>query len=305
MGRECSKAPPSGSSYLGPARDGRHADHSPMLTGAAPAVHPQLAPRIRAVNRAQSRTLLRRWLLAAARATGQESRLRALRHVVEPEASRRARRDHELFSVLCAATLHPDSNCIDVGANVGETLREIVRVAPHGRHVAFEPIPELAAKLRAAFPEVDVHAEAVGDSAATVEFVQDLDDPALSGFPRRWHQPARPRMLTVIRRRLDDVVVSNDPIALLKVDVEGAEMAALRGARKLLARFGPVLVFEHCDPAHTAELLGFLADLGYAVFDMDGSGPYDLARMLESTTSGSRSNWFARRVTAGAESAVS
>lgn len=222
--------------------------------------------------------------------------MRTVQRLLEDETGRRARRDHELFSVVCAATLSPGSNCIDVGANVGETLTEMIRLAPEGHHLAFEPIPELAADLRRSFPEVEVRAEAVGDRNAEVEFVHDLDQPAMSGLPRRWHQPARARVLSVRQRRLDDVVAADLTIALLKVDVEGAEMAVLHGARDLLARSSPTLVFEHCDPAHTSELMQFLAELRYSVFDMDGDGPYDPDRMLSSTRSASRSNWFARRV---------
>ncbi len=103
-------------------------------------------------------------------------------------------------------------------------------------------------------------------------------------------------MLTLSQGRLDDIIKRDAPVALLKIDIEGAEVAALRGARDVLAEDGPLLVFEHCDPAHTLELLGFLVDLGYAVFDMDGGGPYDPETMLASTTSASRANWFARRI---------
>ena len=37
-----------------------------------------------------------------------------------------------------------DSNCIDVGANDGQMLGEMMRLAPDGSHYAFEPIKHLA-----------------------------------------------------------------------------------------------------------------------------------------------------------------
>ena len=36
--------------------------------------------------------------------------------------------------------LKKDANCIDIGANLGHILMEIVDAAPKGKHFAFEPI---------------------------------------------------------------------------------------------------------------------------------------------------------------------
>ena len=53
---------------------------------------------------------------------------------------------------VLAGTLSAGSTYVDVGANRGQVLREAVRVAPWGRHYAFEPIPSLAQSSRASFP---------------------------------------------------------------------------------------------------------------------------------------------------------
>ena len=51
---------------------------------------------------------------------------------------------------------------------------------------------------------------------------------------------------------LDDYFDENDKVALFKIDVEGAELALLRGAERILRRQAPLLVFEcenrHCTP---------------------------------------------------------
>ena len=64
-----------------------------------------------------------------------------------------------------AFVLREDSNCIDVGANRGVILAEMCRVAPGGRHIAFEPTPIKARWLRKKFPEVQVEEVAVSDVA--------------------------------------------------------------------------------------------------------------------------------------------
>lgn len=64
--------------------------------------------------------------------------------------------DVKIAQVL-ALIARPNSNCIDVGAHRGAILSHIVRIAPLGRHVAFEPLPRFAASLRRKFPQVAVH----------------------------------------------------------------------------------------------------------------------------------------------------
>ena len=78
----------------------------------------------------------------------------------EPQAfvpmDREATDNHNL-ELLLGFTLAADAHCIDIGAHHGRFLWSIQRHAPLGRHVAFEPLPQLAAELRENFPKVDVH----------------------------------------------------------------------------------------------------------------------------------------------------
>ena len=53
--------------------------------------------------------------------------------------------DFQTFTVI-RECLRESSNCIEVGANVGQILREVVRAAPKGQRIAFEPIPGLFAQ---------------------------------------------------------------------------------------------------------------------------------------------------------------
>lgn len=39
------------------------------------------------------------------------------------------------------------SNCIDVGCHEGQVLDIFLKIAPHGNHFAFEPVPYLFEKL--------------------------------------------------------------------------------------------------------------------------------------------------------------
>jgi hypothetical protein len=103
---------------------------------------------------------------------------------------RRELRDDQGLHVVLASVLRADSSAVDVGANEGNVLRAIVALAPHGHHVAFEPIPELYDDLVARFPNVEVHRAAVADSTGTAEFIKVPDAPAYSGLRQRTDLPA-------------------------------------------------------------------------------------------------------------------
>lgn len=166
--------------------------------------------------------------------------------------------DQETVAVMRRA-MGRRSNGIDVGAHAGVFTDHLVRVAPKGRHVAFEPIPALAERLARRFPEARVHQVALGDETAVVQFRHVTHDPAYSGFSRRpWdtYDEGSVNMIPVSVRRLDDVVDPAVPVHFVKVDVEGSELALFRGAMATLQRWRPVIAFElSMDPATNYDLL--------------------------------------------------
>jgi FkbM family methyltransferase len=161
-------------------------------------------------------------------------------------AEMNARYDHETAEVM-ARVLTPESTCLDIGAHAGGILRVMLRHAPRGRHVAFEPLPNFAAQLRSAFPEVQVREIALADTSGPHTFEYVVSNPGLSGLRRRTYE--RPdeeiRTITVQTARLDDVVPAPQPVALVKVDVEGAELQVFRGGVATLTRCRPFIIFEH------------------------------------------------------------
>lgn len=198
--------------------------------------------------------------------------------------SRREARDRHAMSVLLATTLARDAHTVDVGAHSGAVLREIVRIAPAGRHIAYEPIPELSAQLASEFPTVTVRTAALSDQTGTASFVLVDSAPEFSGLRERaYHGQAdvRKHEITVRTERLDDVLPKGFAPDLIKIDVEGAEMLVLRGAEQTIRRFRPRIVFEHgigasehygTHPTDVHDLI--VSELGMRIFDLDGTGPY-------------------------------
>ncbi|MCI0559212.1 MAG: FkbM family methyltransferase [Nitrososphaera sp.] len=142
--------------------------------------------------------------------------------------------------------LKRDSNCIDIGANVGHILREIIKAAPDGQHIAFEPLPALFNHLQKKYGnEVRLFNCALANREGQAEFYYYKDSPALSGLKERKNLGEhRIVKLKVETRTLDDVISSNRPVDLIKIDVEGAELSVLQGAIETLKRNRPMVLFE-------------------------------------------------------------
>jgi FkbM family methyltransferase len=221
------------------------------------------------------------------------------------EALRRDGADTGHMRRLLAFALTTDANCIDVGAHRGSILREMLRVAPAGHHIAFEPLPNLAALLTDAFPEVEVHQAALSNHTGhtTFEHVHGVAE-GCSGFLMCTAPTGYANEVEEITVRLETLDGSLDPDyqpQLIKIDVEGAELQVLQGALETLSRHQPIVVFEHAfaacnaygtEPADVYRLLREAA--GLRIFDLDGSGPYELGQFERSSRVGERVNYVAR-----------
>lgn len=199
--------------------------------------------------------------------------------------ARQELREQIAMGAVLAATLRQDGTYVDVGTNRGQVLAEAVRVAPQGRHLAFEPIPELAAEVERAFPAVECRRLAMGQESGQAEFCHFRALDGWSGLrrnPEISDERGRPEYLTVTVSTLDEELEDRWP-SVLKIDVEGAELQVLRGGRAVIARARPVIVFEHTE---AARLYGgepgapwdVLDELGYRVFSLTGDGPFSRER---------------------------
>ncbi|HUT50504.1 MAG TPA: FkbM family methyltransferase [Alphaproteobacteria bacterium] len=178
--------------------------------------------------------------------------------------------------------LRPGMTVIDAGANVGEiTLLAAKRVAPDGVVVAFEPVREIADTLSA-------NLAANGFSHAVVRMMALSD--AEGALPiYRAREPIRDGSIndgmgslfigdrdlveagTIPVSTLDHQVAELGlaKVDVIKMDIEGAELPALRGAEAVLRRDRPVLIVEVQEETARAagyaavDLFAYLARLGY------------------------------------------
>ncbi|MDP1623081.1 MAG: FkbM family methyltransferase [Bacteroidales bacterium] len=146
-------------------------------------------------------------------------------------------------------SLKPYSNCIDIGCHKGEILDLMIKWAPHGRKIGFEPIPELYHLLASKYstdPNVTIRPIALYDQTGTTTFQHVLSAPAYSGIKIRKYDGKHVNIeqITVDTALLDDVIPDDLPVDFIKVDVEGAEFRVLKGAINTLRRCKPVIIFE-------------------------------------------------------------
>jgi FkbM family methyltransferase len=241
----------------------------------------------------------RQTALHTARRLGVEPQLRHLQDTLESKGVRRDRRDGRHLRVLLAGVLAPDASCVDVGANLGVVLDDFVRCAPEGRHVAYEPLPELAADLARRYPEVDVRNAAVSDHRGTATFFRDPAAHSQSSLSVLDRAPGELEELEVELVDLDSSLPPDMAPALLKIDVEGAEEQVLRGARETLRRHRPVVVLEHGAGARffgtrSETIHELLSEAGLRVYDVDGQGPYTAAAFAARVSRGDLWTFLAR-----------
>jgi FkbM family methyltransferase len=177
--------------------------------------------------------------------------------------------DPELFSAA-STVIRPGDRIWDVGANLGLFSAIASSLSkPTGNVLAIEPDPELLNLLSktAQGAEFDVLPLAISDRPGMVNFVLARTNRAcnhLQGFGSTQTGGARGE-LRVLAVNLDWLSHYYLPPTVLKLDVEGAEIPAVRGAEQVLSR-RPRLIFE-VRPENREALGDMLTPLGYKFYD--------------------------------------
>jgi FkbM family methyltransferase len=140
--------------------------------------------------------------------------------------------------------LRCDSSCIDVGAHLGSQLSVMMRLAPLGRHIAFEPVPYKARWLRRKFPEVEVKEMALSARRGQVTFFVNSTRSGYSSLRPHADVGDQLQEITVEQGRLDDVVGTKRRFDFIKIDVEGGELRVLEGASGLIDCWRPTILLE-------------------------------------------------------------
>ena len=191
-------------------------------------------------------------------------------------------------------------NVVDIGANVGWYALHFARlVGPAGgRVLSFEPVPSTYAVLRRncelnrECEWIELHNLGLSDTPgrATFSIPQGTGSVAASG---RAIKPEETNATVEVELATLDDVLDASPrgaISLVKCDVEGAEIFALRGAVRMLERDRPVLALEMLRKwtavydYHPNDIIDLLAPFGYRCWAIEGGELAAIDRVTEETT---------------------
>jgi FkbM family methyltransferase len=181
----------------------------------------------------------------------------------------------------CADLLPDDGVFYDVGANAGYLSLEMTRLKPSCKLVvSFEPQARLVNNLRKSrdlngITNMTVIDSCVGDVVGTTFFASEAHSiHAHVKYPGDYSE-GKSRGVEVAQLTLDDAVGNGNipPPDVIKIDVEGYEYNVLEGARAVIARYHPHIVFELSDatpqfdrrPRDYFDLLSALGNYTYEV----------------------------------------
>jgi FkbM family methyltransferase len=180
---------------------------------------------------------------------------------------------------LIVSLLAPGGVFYDIGANAGYySLIASKIVGPDGRVIAFDPVPKNAETVREqialnGFDErCKVERLAVSGASGSFSFV--IDEVNANSHLSEHNVPHLKntgQVIEVAAVTLDEYAAGNPRPALIKMDIEGAEVDALKGARELLssADAPTCLISTHSDELERG-VKEILAGHGYSFKNLEG-----------------------------------
>jgi FkbM family methyltransferase len=173
---------------------------------------------------------------------------------------------------------------IDCGAHIGTSVVFFKQLYPGSRIIAFEPDPESFRLLQhntKTFQQVTLEQKAVWTHNNGVNFDNrgDMSSAIVEGEPKQG--PLTPST------RLRDYL--KEPVDMLKLDIEGAEVAVLYDCKDLLRNIKHLFIEFHGkadDPGKLQQVLSLLAEckMNYYIKPAHDWSPTPFFRMKDSST---------------------
>jgi FkbM family methyltransferase len=166
--------------------------------------------------------------------------------------------------IYAFTTSEPAPTIVDCGANIGLSVLFFKRQFPAATVIAFEADPQIFAFLRqnvGQLPGVELHEAAVWTANTQLTFASEGAD---SGSIASVHAGKQQNTITVPGIRLRDRL--DRGIALLKLDIEGAEVDVLVDCADRLSNVQRIFVEYHSiagRPQRLAEMLSVLDRAGF------------------------------------------
>lgn len=170
--------------------------------------------------------------------------------------------------------VEPGNFVLDIGTNIGYMSGICSdRVGPKGKVWAFEPNPLLLPRLRQniermPLKNVKLHEFGLSDHETTADLIIPHDFNGNAGIAYVGDKKDG-QSYTIALKRLDDVIASDESIAVAKLDVEGHELQVLKGASRLLSQKKiRHILFEELQ-SYPSPVAGYLTDHGYTIYRIE------------------------------------
>lgn len=183
---------------------------------------------------------------------------------------------------LFVELIKPGTTVLDVGANAGFfTLLSSAITGKEGKVYAFEPVPTVKQRLMSNialndFDNIKVVPKAASERAAMVTIYEGPE--GHKGISSLRPLESASQSLTVEAIAIDDLAHEIGTVDFIKIDVEGAELLALRGMQKVVDRDRPFMIIEFTDSylrsfGHTAKQMAeWLQEYGYHLYRVEDYG---------------------------------
>lgn len=198
----------------------------------------------------------------------------------------------------CLSHLRAGDCVVDIGANVGfyaVIAAEHLRNMKGGMVYAFEPNPRAFTHLQKNselnhFTNLVINPQGVADTNGQLTLY--LNPHGITFGSLRPFEPYLTEQVKISVVTLDEYVNrhSGVKVGLIKVDIEGGELLALRGARQVITRDLPMIIYEEYGDAYRAfgytihDIRTFLCSLGYRLYLIQPGWP-QRARLVKVTES--------------------
>ena len=173
--------------------------------------------------------------------------------------------------------IQPGAVIYDVGANIGYVSLLLAKAAGEkGKVFAFEALPENAERwltnmaLNGKDARLSLFAGAVTDAAGPVHFLVHASGGMGKAAGSAGRQDQYTSEVTVPGISLDEFVfgLGNPPPDVVKMDIEGGEVMALPGMRRVLKEVRPLMLLELHGPESSRVAWEILTSAGYQIYWM-------------------------------------
>lgn len=181
--------------------------------------------------------------------------------------------------------LKPGDVFVDIGANIGcYTLLASKIVGKQGKVFAFEPIESVFLRLQYNIKlnnqtNIVLEKKAIFENSGTLKlYLASSDNKGRSSILEQDSENGNVENVDAVS--IDDYLANHiiDQLNLIKIDIEGAELYALKGMKNTIRKFRPIILAEVSEDVlknstiNTNEILDFFNEFNYQQFAIDRRG---------------------------------